>query len=201
VPAFVVVLDADVLYPFELRDILLLAAEDGLFQARWTDEILAELCRSLVRDSQKSEQQVAHLVEEMAANFPEADVPAYRQLVDAMKNDAKDRHVAAAAVAGHAQVIVTRNLKHFPSSALAPFGIEAQAPDVFLTHLFHLFPVQMIQVLERQVAQRNRPPNQIEQVLDILARQTPQFVQLVRQRMQDSAASQPFPPARPTGLW
>lgn len=187
--SFVVVLDTDVLYPFELRDTLLLAAEDGLFQARWTDDILAELRSNLVKNGVTSERQATHLIEQMALNFPEADVPGYRQLIVAMTNDPKDRHVAAAAVAGHAQVIVTRNLRHFRSSALAPFGIEAQSPDVFLTHLFHLFPVQMMQVLERQVAQRERPPIEIDQVLDILARQVPQFVQLARQRRQISPAA------------
>jgi hypothetical protein len=43
-----------------------------------------------------------------------------------MPNDEKDRHVAAAAVKGGAQVIATANLRHF---AQLPDGIEAQGPD------------------------------------------------------------------------
>jgi hypothetical protein len=42
--------------------------------------------------------------------------------------------VLAAAIAGRADVIVTRNLKHFPASALEPHEIEAQHPDTFLIH-------------------------------------------------------------------
>lgn len=181
-PTFVVVLDTDVLYPAVLRDTLLLAAEDGLLQPRWTDQILEELRRNLIKNRAMSEQQAKHLLRAMSTAFPDADVPGYQQLIVAMTNDPKDRHVAAAAVAGHAQVIVTRNLSDFPSSALEPFGIDVQSPDVFLSNLFRLFPTQLVWAIERQVAQRRRPPNEIEQVLDILAKSAPRFVQLVRQR-------------------
>src|SRR2546430_15473188 len=37
---FKVVLDANVLYPFSLRDTLLRAASEGLFQLYWSDQIL-----------------------------------------------------------------------------------------------------------------------------------------------------------------
>jgi hypothetical protein len=48
-----------------------------------------------------------------------------------MTNDPKDRHVAAADVRCHAQVIVTFNLKDFSASALSAWGVEAQHPDDF----------------------------------------------------------------------
>ena len=48
--------------------------------------------------------------------------------------DLDDRHVLAAAIAGRADVIVTKNLKDFPPAALQPHGIEAQHPDTFLIH-------------------------------------------------------------------
>ena len=46
---FVVVLDANVLVPFRVRDVLLTFAQDGLFRARITDEILDEWTRNLFR--------------------------------------------------------------------------------------------------------------------------------------------------------
>ena len=46
--------------------------------------------------------------------------------------DPKDRHVLAAAIAGHADCIVTANLRDFPSRTLSPLAIEAMHPDSFL---------------------------------------------------------------------
>ncbi|HTX34245.1 MAG TPA: hypothetical protein VME43_04460, partial [Bryobacteraceae bacterium] len=46
----------------------------------------------------------------------------------------------AAAVKCGAQTIVTFNLKHFRDEHLAVWGIEAQSPDDFLLHQYHLDP-------------------------------------------------------------
>ena len=43
-----------------------------------------------------------------------------------------DVHVLAAAIAGHADCIVTSNLRDFPPQLLAPFALEAIHPDEFL---------------------------------------------------------------------
>jgi hypothetical protein len=40
-------------------------------------------------------------------------------------------HVLAAAIAGHADCIVTANLKDFPEDALAPFGFRSSTPTSF----------------------------------------------------------------------
>ena len=45
---FVVVLDANVLYPFGVRDALLRFAEAGLFRARWSPTIMDEWTRNLL---------------------------------------------------------------------------------------------------------------------------------------------------------
>jgi hypothetical protein len=44
---FVVVYDANVLYPNALRDLLLRIAQSGLVQARWTEQILDEMFDAL----------------------------------------------------------------------------------------------------------------------------------------------------------
>ena len=46
---FVVLLDANVLFPFRVRDVLLTFAHEGLFRARFTDDILDEWTRNLIR--------------------------------------------------------------------------------------------------------------------------------------------------------
>ena len=47
--SFVVVYDANVLYPSTLRDLLIRIAQAGLVQARWTDQILDEVFRNIER--------------------------------------------------------------------------------------------------------------------------------------------------------
>ncbi len=46
--AFVVLYDANVLYPSTLRDLLIRIAQAGLVQAKWTDQILDEVFRNIL---------------------------------------------------------------------------------------------------------------------------------------------------------
>ena len=55
---FVVVLDACVLYPAPLRDLLLRLTTTGLFAAKWTDEIHDEWTRNLVSKRPEIEEQI-----------------------------------------------------------------------------------------------------------------------------------------------
>src|SRR5258707_5558084 len=48
--AFIVVYDANVLYPNTLRDLLIRISRVGLVQAKWTNEILDETLRALRRN-------------------------------------------------------------------------------------------------------------------------------------------------------
>src|SRR5450432_973678 len=127
---FKVVLDANVLYPFTLRDTLLRAASEGFFQIYWSKEILDEAVRNLIASETVTPEQGARLRATMEQAFPEADVTGYESLVAGMQNDPKDRHVAAAALKAGAQVIVTSNLRDFQT---LPDGVEAQSPDEFLS--------------------------------------------------------------------
>jgi hypothetical protein len=54
--AFSAVLDANVLYPFSLRDTLLRLAELELFTALWSTRILEEMRRNLVEHRITAEQ-------------------------------------------------------------------------------------------------------------------------------------------------
>jgi hypothetical protein len=48
---------------------------------------------------------------------------------------------------GRADLIVTVNLKDFPAETLDRWGIEAQHPDAFLTHQFHLSQPAFLQAV------------------------------------------------------
>jgi predicted nucleic acid-binding protein len=180
---FIVILDANVLFPFTLRDTLLRAAAADYFQLRWSKQILDEMERNIVAKAQVSPENAAKLRSTMERFFPEAQVTDHEALIGAMQNDEKDRHVAAAAVKAGAQVIVTSNLDDFEP---LPEGIEAQSPDEFLCNLFDLDPAAFVELLVEQAADLKRPPVTFEQLLEALARMVPNFVAAVREAVEAS---------------
>lgn len=124
-----VVLDANVLFPFALRDLLLRIAEAGFFRPRWSPTIIDEVTRNLVSQRGISDVQASRLVDAMNGAFPEACVTDHAQYIPMMKNDRKDRHVLAAAVASKSAIVVTQNLKDF---RWTPPGIAAMSADTFV---------------------------------------------------------------------
>ena len=181
---FKVVLDACVLFPFSLRDTLLWAAYAGLYQPYWSSRILEEMRRNLVRTGTTTEEQARSLVVQMRKHFPDAQVAGYEALIPGIRNHEGDRHVVAAALHAHAQVIVTSNLKHFRSEDL-PANIEAQHPDEFLVNLFDLDPPGICALLTQQAAVLRRPPMTLSQLLNGLAKTVPEFARLVRSELGD----------------
>ncbi|HEX5415072.1 MAG TPA: PIN domain-containing protein [Chloroflexota bacterium] len=179
--SFVVVVDTCSLFPLTLRDVLLRAAEEGLYRPRWSEDILEELRRNLIADRGLSAEQARHLLSEMRRAFPEATVTGYERLIGSMTNAPKDRHVLAIAVHCGAQVIVTDNLKDFPIGALEPYNIETQSPDEFLEDLFDLYPDQLVQVIVQVNASRKKNPETLAATLDRLNKSTPGFVTQLRQ--------------------
>ena len=140
--SFGVVLDACVLYPAALVDILLRSARAGLYRPYWSADILDELQRNLAK--RVGADRAAMRAAQMRLHFGEAEVAGYENLVAAMANHPKDRHVVAAAVRAGAQIIVTSNIRDFPDAALAPHGIEAQPLDDFLLQLYDLQPQRIV---------------------------------------------------------
>jgi len=178
IPApFTVVLDANVLFPFTLRDTLLRAAAVGLYELRWSAQILDEMTRNLVSSGTMVEEKSNRLRQVMQREFPEAAVTGHEPLIASMKNDEKDRHVSAAAVKSGAQVIVTSNLSDF---AELPEGIEAQSPDTFLCNLFDLDRDGFIELLREQAEDLINPPISFDEVLARLERVAPEFIGTVK---------------------
>lgn len=97
-----------------------------------------------------------------------------------MPNNLKDRHVLAAAIVAGAGIIVTSNLRDFPSEQLAAFGIEAQSPDEFLINLFALEPDVIVEIIHHQAAALKQPPMTADEILEKLAVHAPNFAMQVR---------------------
>ncbi len=80
-------LDANVLFPFTLRDTLLRAAAADVFQVCWSATILDEMSRNLVRTGLATDAQAERLVSAMQAAFPEASVHDFESLAGGLHND------------------------------------------------------------------------------------------------------------------
>src|SRR5258708_5493652 len=171
-----VVLDACVLVPASLRDTLLRLAEKRLFLPRWSDEIVAEMVRTLDQKLQKTPQQTAHLTGELRAPFGEAWVRNYEQLMASCTNDEKDRHVLPAAIRGNAEMIVTYKLRHFREVDLTPWDIEAVHPDDFLIDLFQQDSDLVAETLREQADEIGRS---VQAQLKVLSPGLPKFVDLI----------------------
>jgi predicted nucleic acid-binding protein len=179
--AFVAFLDACVLYPAALRDVLLSIAEAGVCQIRWSPDVLDEMernvaNRSKVESRQQAEAGAKYLRRIMEEAFPDAMVyrSMYDSLIPAMPNHEKDRHVLAAAIAARADVLVTANLKHFQFDP-GFSDIEVQHPDKFLCHQLELSPDAFFATLEDLASQRHEPMNTVEAILRCLDRTVPEF--------------------------
>jgi hypothetical protein len=96
-------------------------------------------------------------------------VEGWEPLEDSMGNHVKDRHVLAAAVRGHANVIVTSNLRDFPSTACEPWDVEVQHPDTFLLYELELAPAVILNVLQEQASSTGKPPHHSMTLGDVLA--------------------------------
>ena len=93
----------------------------------------------------------------------EVPEPAWVSLAQGIQlPDPDDTHVLAAAIAGHADCIVTSNLKDFPSTVLDVFGIEAIDPDTFIINQWDLDPVNAIAAFKRMRARRLKPQSSPE---------------------------------------
>jgi len=171
--AFAAVYDACVLYPAPLRDFLMWLAMSGSFRARWSAQIHDEWKRNLLKNrTDLTSTQLDRTSQLMDDAVPDALVTGHEVLIEGLTlPDPNDRHVLAAAIRCSASVIVTFNERDFPADALAPFGIEAQHPDVFIDYLFDLDAAAVVGAARRQRAQLKSPPMPVERHLDVLLKQ------------------------------
>lgn len=170
---FTVVYDACVLYPAPLRDFLMWLALSERFRARWSARIHDEWARNLLANRPDlAREQIDRTIALMNSAIPDALVTRYEPLIDGLKlPDVDDRHVLAVAIRCGASVIVTFNEKDFPSSALEPFGVEAQHPDAFIEYLFDLDQAAVVAAARQARTSLQNPRIDVDRYLDTLFRQ------------------------------
>ena len=183
-----VLLDACVLIPMPLADTLLrLAAGPRLYLQKWSDQIMVEVSRTLEENFGLSPQKAIYRESEIRRHFPEAWVDGYENLIPAMTNHPKDRHVLAAAARAGVKVIVTYNLKDFPPSSLAPYSITAQGPSAFLKNLYNMAPSVVMQTLDTQAAAIGQS---MTFLLSRLRINVPAFVAMIEETLTEASIQQ-----------
>jgi predicted nucleic acid-binding protein len=170
---YTALLDACVLFPIATCNALMSVAGTGIFAAKWTARIDDEWMDSLALAKGIEVDKLARRRDLMHAACPDWEVPlvAWQPLEACIElPDSDDRHVLAAAMAGHADCIVTANLKDFPSDVLEPLGIEVLHPDAFLVAQIELAPLHVLPAFKAMRARHLNPAVTPEQFADSLAR-------------------------------
>ncbi|MCG6110907.1 MAG: PIN domain-containing protein [Paracoccus sp.] len=142
------VLDANVLFPTILREILTDLAQAGLYHALWSDRILEEWHRAAARIGPDAASVAGAEIALLRLRFPQAVQPDDGQrAIDLDFPDPADRHVVEAALAGSACLIVTANLRDFLQRMMAGLGLRAIHPDAFLLDLHRTDPQAVLRAL------------------------------------------------------
>jgi predicted nucleic acid-binding protein len=139
-----VMIDACVLFPTVMRELVLGVAKQGLFEPRWSDRILEEWARATVKLGPGAEVQARGEIALIKSQFPAALVPVKSGLEARLwLPDPADVHVLAAAVSGSCDAILTMNNKDFPKNILEEEGLTRIDPDNFLLDFWRLEPARV----------------------------------------------------------
>ncbi len=173
---FSALLDTSVLWPSLQRDFLLSLAIEGLYRPLWSTAILDELRYHEIQkivdrghDPVLAEQKAQRLVDQMSAAFNDAVVVHWESLEGAFGlPDVDDEHVVAAALVGGADVIVTSNLKDFPSQQI-PKPLKVIAPAQFAADTVAVSPDNARHAVGAMAIRFVQPTSTVEEILDHLA--------------------------------
>lgn len=150
-------IDACVLYPTVMREVLLGCAKAGLFEARWSARILEEWARAAGKLGPAEEVWARGEIASLSAAFPQANVtydPAQERQF--WLPDAADIHVLTAAVVGSCDGILTMNAKDFPKNILGDEALMRWDPDGFALILLAEAPDHVRGVADAVLAEANR---------------------------------------------
>lgn len=130
-------LDANVLYPAPLRDLLMHLSLVDSVKIKWSEQVHDEWTRNLLKNRPDiSEKQLVRTRQLMNDAVEDCLVTGYEALIETLDlPDPNDRHVLAAAITAKADILVSANTKDFPNSILSSFGIELLSADDFIMRL------------------------------------------------------------------
>ncbi len=182
----VAVLDANVLIPAGLRDLMLSCADVGLFRPVWQAEIEDEVVRNNARltaerhgiDLDQARAGAEATMAQMRRAFPDAcaTTELWTPLVGRMICHNKDWHVLAVAVGTDATHVVTTNIRDFPVRS-RPAGVAVVTPDRFLRDRLAATPELVVSAVEGMSARLRNPTQSPVEIARLLAngRFSPKF--------------------------
>lgn len=165
--------DTSVLFPFSVMDLFLALAEDRIHDVLWSDELLEEWERVIVREHQRSTDSAAAVTDAIRDFFGDfrVDPGLYRGHIGDMPGPDPDDHVhSAAAIAGRAEILVTSDEKGFPTKALRSLGLRVMDPDAYLCELLDDIGGQVVASLDGLARSKRRPPMSMDDLLQVLER-------------------------------
>ena len=126
-------LDACVLYPTVIRNLLISVSGEQKWDLIWTEQIFEEWRRASNKINLEAKAQTEAEIAILKSKYPKSMVDDYeKQIPKLYLPDKNDIHVLAAAIEGKASSIVTLNLRDFPNYELKKYGIRAVHPDELL---------------------------------------------------------------------
>lgn len=165
--------DSNVLFPFSVMDLLLALSEDGVHDVIWTDDLLDEWERVIVREHKRSPESAAQITSAFREFFADSKVErgGYEHLIEEMPGKDHDDHVhMAASVARQPCTILTNNAKDFPAGPLARRGVRVTDPDGYLCEILQEVPGEVVDTVVRLAAEKARPPKTPRDLVGDLAR-------------------------------
>jgi predicted nucleic acid-binding protein len=162
--------DTNVLWPAELRNLLMHLGVTGLFRAKWSADVHEEWISALLeKRPDLTRDKLERTRALMDLHAVDALVTGYEDLIPGFHlPDPNDRHVLAATTRGQADVIVTMNLRDFPAQIVSQFGTEAQDPDEFVLHLLDLAPGAVLAAAAEHRRSLKSPPKTATEYLEAL---------------------------------
>lgn len=167
--AFPVVLDANVLFGFEVTDFLLSMAVRRMFRPHWSPQILEEVSRNIIAKGKAPSEAIERRIEAMNDALPDALQEVPDGLIEAMPVNEKDRHVLALAVFVGSDTIVTENLKDFPGDLCGEYGVHAIRSDDFAIAQVHLDRQGALSSIAAMAHRRTRHPRTPLEIMERLA--------------------------------
>lgn len=168
-----VLVDTSVLFPFSVMDLLLALTEDSVHQVLWTNDLLDEWERVIVREQRRSPETAASVTAAIRSFFADCRIgrSRYEQLIEQMPgDDPDDRPHMAAAIAARVDALITANLADFPARPLADRGVRVVDPDTYLCELLDEHPAETAATARRVRSEKTKPPISTDDFLDALRR-------------------------------